>query len=456
MAERRPRLSLRGRMVLIGTATVVLVLVVGGLFLGLAVRRTLVANTRDTIVARAQDIGVLAVRGSLSGTIEGNDDESLVQVVGADGAVLAATANIVGRPALRLRPQPVARTTVRQVGGLPIDDDGAGFLVATTTVVASQGPVTVHVAASLDDVAESIVATNTAALVTLPLLVAVLAGVLWVLVGRTLVPVAAMTAQADAIGADALHRRLPEPEHLDEVGVLARTLNRMLGRLDVASRRQRRFVADAAHELRAPITNLRTELETARAHADQVDWTQVSGGLLSETVRLQELTEQLLLLARIERDGFAPRAGPVDLDDVVERAVERAERHGRQLAVDGLQPVRIDGDSILLEHALANVVDNALRHATATVHVGLRRRGGLATVVVDDDGPGIPADCRDDVLRPFTRLDDARDRDAGGAGLGLAIAADIATAHGGAIEIDDGPLGGARVRLAFPVTDMGT
>lgn len=126
---------------------------------------------------------------------------------------------------------------------------------------------------------------------------------------------------------------------------------------------------------------------------------------------MQRLAEQLLLLARVEGEGFAVRSRPVDLDDLV---------------------------------------DNAMRHARAHVRIAIDGRDGHAEILVEDDGPGIPGDHRDDVLRAFTRLDDARDRDAGGAGLGLAITNDIVTAHGGTVTIGASDLGGAALRIVVP------
>jgi signal transduction histidine kinase len=444
-------MSLRARMVALGTATATVILVVGGLLLGQALRGALIGQIRHATVQRAHDLAALVEQGTVPDPIEvTGDDEALVQVVDAEGRVIAASANVRDHPALSLPLPDVGRTTVTQVASLPVDDDPAGFLVATTTVDSGGGPAAIHVAASLDDVTETIVAAGNTALVALPLLVVALSGVLWLLVGRTLAPVGAITAEADEISARALHRRVPEPPRADEIGRLARTLNRMLGRLDDAAQRQRRFVAAAAHELRTPITNLRAQLETARERDDDVDWQRVSGDVLNQTVRMQHLAEQLLLLARLDREDFVPRAKAVDLDDLVDRVVTVRGRRDRSIDLTRLQPVQVRGDPTLLEHAVANLVDNALRHAHATVRIGTARSDGHVAILVEDDGPGIPRDRRADVLRPFTRLDDARDRDAGGAGLGLAIANDVAIAHGGTVEIGDSALGGAALRIVLP------
>jgi signal transduction histidine kinase len=453
MRERPVVLSLRARMVVLGTAIATVILIAGGLLLGLALRSALVGNLRNATIQRAQELAALVDQGMLPDpVVVTGDDEALVQVVDARDDVIAASANVRGHPALSLPRPAVGRTTVTRVAVLPVDDDPAGFLVATTTVDAD-GPVVIHVAASLDDITETVVAAGDTALVALPLLVLALSGALWVLVGRTLAPVAAITAEADEISARALHRRVPEPSRADEIGRLARTLNRMLGRLDDAAQRQRRFVAAAAHELRTPITNLRAQLETARERQD-ADWRQISGEVLGETMRMQHLAEQLLVLARLDREDFVPRASAVDLDDLVDRIVRVSRRRQRSIDLTGLQPIQVRGDPTLLEHAVANLVDNAVRHAETLVRVSTARNDGRVEIVVEDDGTGIPRDRRAEVLRPFTRLDEARDRDAGGAGLGLAIANDVAVAHGGAVEIGDSALGGAALRIVLPAAGL--
>jgi signal transduction histidine kinase len=454
MPEHGHVLSLRARMVLLGTAAATVILIAGGILLGQAVREALIGNVTRATVQRSRDLAGLVERDALPDPVEvDGDDEALVQVIGPQGAVLSASANIRQRPALRL-PRPRAGAThITRVPSLPVDDDTGAFVVASTTVDGLRGPATIHVATSLDDFTEAIVAAVDAALVAVPIIVVALSAALWVVVGRTLAPVGAITAEADEISAGALHRRVPEPARVDEIGRLARTLNRMLGRLDEAARRQRRFVADAAHELRAPITNLRAQLETAREPGSGADWQRTSGELLAQTVRMQHLAEQLLLLARLDRDGFTPRIKAVDLDDLIDQAVAARNNHQRVIDVAGVHPVQVRGDPTLLEHAVANLLDNALHHARLAIRVRTARRNAHAVILVDDDGPGIPSDRRADVLRPFTRLDDARDRDAGGAGLGLAIAHDIAVAHGGTIEIDDSDLGGAALRIVLPSTE---
>lgn len=170
-------------------------------------------------------------------------------------------------------------------------------MVAATTVATETGPSTVFVASSLEDVNEALTQAGSLALVALPVVVAALVAVMWALVGRALAPVEAIRREADEISGQDLHRRVPEPPTRDEIGRLARTLNHMLDRLETASNRQQRFVADAAHELRTPITSVRAQLETAHDSPRSIDWTAVATDVLEETTRMQQLIDQLLVLA---------------------------------------------------------------------------------------------------------------------------------------------------------------
>jgi signal transduction histidine kinase len=310
-----------------------------------------------------------------------------------------------------------------------------------------------HLGINLDDVRESTDALQRALAAAVPVVAIVVGGILWWFVGRALRPMEAIRAQVAAIGPDALDQRVPVPATGDEVTRLARTMNDMLDRLERSSDQQRRLVADASHELRSPLARMRAELEVDLAHPDGADLVATHQSALDEVVGLQHLVDDLLDVARPERaDGGAGPLEPVDLDDVVLRAARRVRAAGRvSLDTIGVGAVQVVGDASRLDRMVANLLDNAVRHATTAVSVGLRDDGAIALLVVDDDGPGVPPADRLRAFEAFTRLDEARTPGTGGAGLGLAIVREIAVAHGGSVAIDDRPGGGARVVVTLPM-----
>jgi len=266
----------------------------------------------------------------------------------------------------------------------------------------------------------------------------------WAATGRALRPVEAVRAEVAAIAGGSLHRRVPRPPGGDEITRLADTMNGMLARLEEAARRQRRFVADASHELRSPLASARTQLEVAlRASAGDAA---VLRGVLEEHHRLERLTADLLRLARLE-GGAAPGAAEVDLDELI---AEEAARLGTQVDDRQVLAGRVAGDRQQLASVVRNLLDNAARHARQRVAVALWERDGRVHLVVDDDGPGVPPADRERVFERFLRLDEARDRARGGSGLGLAIVRAVVTAHDGTVRVEDAPAGGARLRVILP------
>jgi hypothetical protein len=243
-----------------------------------------------------------------------------------------------------------------------------------------------------------------------------------------------------------LGRRVPVPPARDEVGRLAETMNGMIARLQDAQGVQRRFVADASHELRSPLATIATGLELMQnGTADRSTVTALRG----ETSRLNKLVEGLILLARADERGLRPRREEVDLDEVVDQERGRPA-DGAVVAEVQAAPVRVVGDRGQLARVVRNLVDNARRHARSRVLVTAGREGDTAVLEVADDGPGVPAADRARVFERFVRLDDARARSDGGSGLGLAIVAEVVAAHGGSVEVTDAPGGGALFRVRIP------
>lgn len=267
----------------------------------------------------------------------------------------------------------------------------------------------------------------------------------WLLAGRSLRPVAAITERTRRIRSSTLHERVPVPNSRDEIAALATEMNTMLDRVQREDERRRQFVSDASHELRSPIATIRAQAEAALADDHQRELAQ---GVLVEAERMGSLVDDLLSLARHD-EQLAPPGGIVDLDDVVYQEAARARRV--PVDVRGVSAGQVRGRLDELGRVVVHLLDNAARHAASTVTVGLTTGDdGSVTLTVDDDGPGIPLDMRERVFERFVRLDDARARDGGGAGLGLAVAATVVKAAGGTIWAGDSPLGGARLQAVFP------
>jgi signal transduction histidine kinase len=287
----------------------------------------------------------------------------------------------------------------------------------------------------------------------LAVLLVVFAGVLWLVVGGAMRSVEAIRSRAAQITGQRLDQRVPEPQTRDEIHRLARTLNDMLERLEESARRQERFVGDAAHELRTPIATLRTRLETAMADEDAG---RASGaGLLPElwedVTRMGSLVDQLLLLARCDDENLAAGAYPVDLDDVVLEVVASSGSGRVVVSTVGVQPAQVVGEQALLEQVVRNLLENAVRHADRRVDVWLTSDGSSALLTVDDDGPGIAPERRNEVFHRFVRLDESRDRSRGGVGIGLALVAEIVRVHGGMVAVSDSPSRGARMQVVLPL-----
>jgi signal transduction histidine kinase len=275
--------------------------------------------------------------------------------------------------------------------------------------------------------------------VVFPLLILALAILAWRVIGATLRPVESLRLGAEEITGGGGSARLPVPVSRDEIQRLAVTLNDMLDRLEAGRARQREFVADAAHELRSPLTNMRTQLEVAQHLGPKADWPAVGEDLLADNTRLSRLVDDLLLLARADDSPQPTRREPVDLAEVVRDVTGRLDRVEVQVS-----PVWTEGNGDELRRVVANLVENAVRHARTGVRVSAATDGDWAVVTVTDDGPGIPPADRGRVFERFTRLDDSRTRaDRGGAGLGLAIVRELVRRHGGTVALHDaGPVEG--------------
>jgi signal transduction histidine kinase len=428
----------------VATIVVAIALVLGAAGLIAALRRTMVDEVAEAARGQASDV-VRQLEAGRSPVLEvAGADEQLIQVMTPAGAVVSASPNMAGRPAVvRLVPGQSAQVVT------PLDDDE--FVAVAEGAQTPDGQRIVLVARALVDVLDTTTMVTRLLIIGLPLLVAVVALTTWFAVGRVLAPVEAIRREVDEISAAQLHRRVPQPKRDDEIGRLAATMNRMLERLESARNSQRRFVSDASHELRSPITTIRQHAEVALAHPEQTTTTELGEVVLAEQQRMQRLVEDLFLLARADEHVPLAREA-VDLDDLAfEEGHRLRSTTSKRVDTSGVSAARVQGDAHALRRMFRNVGENAARHSSERVDITLVERGSEVLLTVDDDGPGIPESERARVLQRFVRLDEARSRDEGGSGLGLSIVDEVVRAHGGSVSIEQSPLGGALIRITLPV-----
>ncbi|MBP2707182.1 HAMP domain-containing histidine kinase [Microbispora sp. RL4-1S] len=403
------RWSVRLRATAVATAAVAVALAAVAAVLVVTLRSSLEASAAEEAARRAD---------STAQTLSVSTEPGSASVPGGEGGVSVGGGVGVGAdPDVRVGVGP---------GPVALQGWSDGYVTATRTVATEKGPLVVQARTSMGPARDALNALLPLLSVGVPAVLLLVAGLTWLLVGRALAPVSAIRTKFAEITASDLHRRVPVPAARDEVARLARTMNATLDRLERAVERHRRFVADAAHELRSPLATLRTRLELGRRESPEL-----TREALTDVARIQALAADLLLLARL--DAGEPMPGePVDLGQVAAEEALRPRRADVTVVVDAAPDVVVPGSRAHLGRMVANLVDNAVRHAATTVTV---RVTTPAIIEVADDGPGIPPDQRESVFDRFTRLDEARARDAGGSGLGLAIARDIAQAHGGTLVV---------------------
>ncbi|GGR94945.1 sensor histidine kinase [Streptomyces rubiginosohelvolus] len=477
--------SVRARAALGATLVVAVALIGAGLAVLLVLRDNLIGQADLQAEVAARDVAGQLATGTAYDDLELDDEEDHpVQVVDEEGRVVIVSKDlraVTGTGATDVTPVPSA-----SAGATPSpddDDDGddgqdddssrpdsgevssddpefsdgtatvdrttADYRFAAVKATTRDGvTLTVYAGAPLAAEQEAVGTVRGAMLTGLPVLLVVVAGVTWLVTRRALRPVEDIRREMAAITAsEDLARRVPEPDSRDEIAALARTTNETLTVLEASVERQRRFVADASHELRSPIASLRTQLEVAEAHPELLDLP----GAVADTVRLQVLAADLLLLARLDA-GEKPGGGTVELGALVREEV--SQRTGDRIAVAVEVPeggaFEVNGSRGQLSRVIGNLLDNAQRHAEGSVAVSVAADGRGVRVEVRDDGAGVPEDERERIFERFVRLDDARSRDDGGAGLGLAIARDVAARHGGTLTVHRAEEGGAAFRLWLP------
>jgi signal transduction histidine kinase len=446
---------------------VVLVLVV--VIIGVAARARLESSIRASVETRVEDLVALIAADGADGALAGQGGDLFAQVVGEGGLVLAFSPGLEGlAPVVEERPPRPGTTMIIEVAELfddsdeagerisdglaAIDDDIGPHVVGIRDVAAGSEPITVIVGASLEPARRFFGVLQPLVAIGLPVVLGVVGILVWRLTGATLRPVDAMRSQAESISARALDRRLPEPASRDELHALASTLNEMLDRLEASATAQRRFVADASHELKTPVASMRTMLEVATRDADFADWDSLISDLARETHRSEALIRDLLTLASFDESAKPLRMVEVDLDQVVGSEADALRRRvDVRVDVSAVEPVRVLGDPEQLGRLVANLLDNAARHADDGVWAGTTVVDGWAVIEISDDGPGIAPQDRERVFDRFVRLDDARARHTGGTGLGLAVARAVARSHGGDVAVLDPRRHGATLQVKLPI-----
>ncbi|MGI9579331.1 MAG: ATP-binding protein [Microthrixaceae bacterium] len=460
--------SVRVRITLVATVLNAVVLVAASVLILTLVERSLIDSTKETIdraagmaaeelgfdleegvyvevrtVAGLDLEGVFATDGEfVSGVLFGPDLEEVVVEVVLDadtGEVVEVYDPLAGTLEPALAPADPLRL-IEEVSFVE-EDLGEGVLDGLGEDAVANAEASVRT-------------VRNALILIVPIVVVLLGAATWFLVGRTLRPVHAISEKVRRIGSESLDERVPVPESADEVSELAGTMNEMLDRLETGANRQRRFVADASHELRTPLSTIRAAAEIATVEDPDGAWGRSADDVVAEADRMERLISDLLELARLDeqrREKLEVR----DLGALLSSAVA-------QLAPtdpDGPE-VRLECNAVelrcvpgLIEELIVNLLQNAVHYANALVAVSAGPTSGqLAVLVVEDDGPGIPADVRDEVFERFVRVGSSRQRSSGGSGLGLSIARAVVERHGGSISLDSSPgLGGARFTVSLPL-----
>ena len=447
------RLPLRLRLTAAFAVAMVLLLATAGLLLyrhlGSSIDRTL----NDGLHARTADITALVLQadeGLRQSGVAASAYGGFAQVIASDGRVFDHTPGL--GPAPLLSPDELAQARRRPLLVEQAGLEGEDVRLRATAVIAQGEQLVVVAGTSLEARDEALATLRTELLVGGPLGLLLVSGIGYLLAAAALRPVERMRARAAAISTTGPFERLPVPASHDEIARLGETLNEMLDRLQTALERERSFVADASHELRTPLAHLRTEVELAlegTRSRDELELALRSVG--AETDRLSQLATDLLLLARIDRGALPLSRTHVELVELLEGVAARFERRahgaGRAIEIDGRGNAFVD--RLRIEQALSNLVENALRHGAGTVRLTAAPLDGLVELHVIDAGPGFPAGFAKRAFERFARAEESRS--SGGAGLGLAIVAAVAEAHGGTASIGATTEGGADVALRLPV-----
>ncbi len=442
------QLQVRTRMVVSACAFVAITLALGGALLVYGQRSSLVDGLTTNAELRADDVAATLEKGTLPSELTvPREDEGFIQILDQFGAVVASSDNIDGEPALFSAVVPLEGFVRFTVSSVPVGDNS--FRVIARRVNSQDGTFTIYVGHSLESVNDSVRSLTALLLVGLPLLVLVMGFITWITTNRALKPIETMRRDVESMTAGKLDERVTVPAPNDEVRRLALTMNDLIDRIELAQRMQNQFVENASHELRSPLASLRVQLEVWRPNASEAERGLAREHLLSETIRLQLLVDDLLDAARISRTRSFPK-GIIDLDDVIFDVAQRIRVTTRHtIKLGNVSAGQIRANLSQMERLVTNLIDNAVRHCVSVVSLGLTETDSQVVLTVADDGPGIPQADRQRIFDRFERIDDGRGRNEGGFGLGLSIVADISRSHDATVTVaDNNP--GAKFTVTFP------
>lgn len=455
--SRLRRASVRSRSTAAAVVVVAIAMALGAAVLLLLLQRALITTVSDAADGRAADVaGQVAEEGvnALSTDLARSTRASqIIQVLDSSGRILAASSARAESTALtRLRP--AADTVQRaEVGEMPLLDDDHDYLIVARGVEYGGQTYTVVVASSIATQRDTVATVTQYLAVGFPVLLLVVGAASWMLAGRALGPVERIRTRVQGIESSDLTERVPVPQTDDEIARLAATMNEMLDRLQAGQATQRRFVADASHELRSPLATVAAGLDVIAPSARGQTWENLHQLMRGEAERMGRLVENLLLLAKADDAALPMQRVEVDLDDLVDSEVLRLRESngGRLQVMADVHPVRVHGDPLRLSQLVRNLVENAALAAHTTVRLSTTEQDGRAVLTIEDDGDGIPEADRRRVFERFVRLDASRDRSSGGSGLGLSIVQEIIKAHDGTVTLGPASTGGTTATVTLPL-----
>lgn len=466
--------SIRFRLVIWYAGLLTVVFVVFGVFMYLAMDHFLEASVGDsqrrradiiaqTLISQVSQTGEEYVRNEISTSYDPELNERFIRVTRPNGTVLYVSGepreNSFDPKAVPvLKPKQFTSRTRKQ--RLP---DGQDLLIISTAYSPPRGQTyLVECGIPLGPIQAMQDELVVALMIGLPLVVAVAVAGGYVLVGKALAPVDKISRSAEQITLHNLRERLPIAQTGDELERLSSSLNHMITRLDEAFQHNRRFMADASHELRTPLTIVRGELEAVLPQTSHLPEIQEKiGTILEEVVRITKIVESLFAISRLDAGEAQAEWVKFDLAQLAATTADQmlllAEDKGISVTSNAAQPVLVDGDRARIKQVVVNLLDNAIKYTPAggTVCLNVTANGKTATLEVADNGAGIPASALPHVFERFFRVDPARSREVGGAGIGLSIVKSICTAHGGQVAVQSEAGKGSRFRVELPLARSG-